>query len=64
MRRTSRLHALTAALALSLFVAYLGLRGIQTRSWGLMPFAAFDLLLIGLIVAEYRRIRPLPALSH
>ena len=52
-------YPLTAG-ALALFVAYLAVRWTHTHGLGLVLFCAFDLVMIWLTLAEYRRIRSDP----
>ena len=49
-----------AAAVLGLFVTYLAIRWTQTHALVLVILGALDLVMIGLILAEYRRIRPHP----
>ena len=44
-----------AAGALALFVTYLAVRWSRTHATGLLVLGAFDLVMIGLTLAEYRR---------
>ena len=46
---------------LALFVVYLGIRWTQTHAIILVPLGAFDLVMIWLVLGEYRRIRADPA---
>jgi uncharacterized membrane protein len=52
-------YPLTAG-ALALFVGYLTVRWTRTHAMGLILLIAFDLVMIGLTLAEYRRIRSVP----